>query len=167
MVSGGPKANVVLAVVSSPAGGGGQSALLVLQSGLANSYSASDLSIVVEAVFRGPQKDFWGSPPQTDLEIPSGVLGTIAIRSASKNPALELHFQLRSCSVDPFRGENVNHRRIPRGCISCPSTVGGLDNDRFHLVVCVCMCCLWSSLDNHSHITKVPNQLQTQISPQG
>ncbi len=43
--------------------------------------------------------------PQTDIEIPSGVLGTIAIRFASKTTALELHFQLRSSSVDPFRQE--------------------------------------------------------------
>ena len=45
--------------------------------------------------------------PQTDPESPSGVLGTMVISSASKNPALERYFQLRSCSMDPFRGDNV------------------------------------------------------------
>ena len=54
------------------------------------------------------------SPPESGfIRSPLVVLGTIAIRSTSKNPALERHFQLRGCSVDPFRGENLHHSWNP------------------------------------------------------
>jgi hypothetical protein len=104
---------------------------LVLPSALPNSSIHSDSSRLrhaqrlpmVEGQTMQPLRIYWGSPFQTDLEIPSGVLGAIAIRSASKCPALEWHVQLRSSSVDPLCRENVNHRQTLQGCIFCACTV--------------------------------------------